>query len=187
MTQSKGRRFMPIMNYLDLPIGKDYPNVVDCVVEISKDTNAKYEYDEDLHIFRLDRCLLSSMNYPCSYGFIPSTHCDDGDALDMVIYNTTPILTGTVVTCRVIGVLDMTDSGQKDYKVVGVPIYNPNAYQDISEIDPMFLKVTRNFFQYYKELEHKKVDIGDWMDAAAARAIVEQSHMDYIHRRDAGE
>ena len=74
------------INYLDLPIGRKYPYEVDCVVEIGKDTNLKYEYDERLHVFRLDRCLLSSMSYPCTYGFIPSTKADDGDALDMLIH-----------------------------------------------------------------------------------------------------
>ncbi len=54
------------INYLDLPIGRKYPYEVDCVVEIGKDTNLKYEYDERLHVFRLDRCLLSSMSYPCT-------------------------------------------------------------------------------------------------------------------------
>src|SRR5690554_3646884 len=104
---------MPI-NYLDLPIGPKYPYEVDCVVEIAKDTNVKYEYDERLNVFRLDRCLLSSMNYPCSYGFVPSTLADDGDAIDMLIYNSAPLQTGTVVTCRVVGVLDMTDGGKKE-------------------------------------------------------------------------
>ena len=64
------------INYLDLPIGRKYPYEVDCVVEIGKDTNLKYEYDERLHVFRLDRCLLSSMSYPCTYGFIPSTKAE---------------------------------------------------------------------------------------------------------------
>ena len=103
------------INYLDLPIGRKYPYEVDCVVEIGKDTNLKYEYDERLHVFRLDRCLLSSMSYPCTYGFIPSTKADDGDALDMLIYSPASMMTGTVCTCRVIGALDMTDGGKKDW------------------------------------------------------------------------
>jgi inorganic pyrophosphatase len=173
---------MPILNFLDLPIGKNSPKEVECVVEIAKDTNVKYEYDEELHIFRLDRCLLSSMNYPCSYGFIPSTFADDGDALDMLIYNSTPLMTGTVVTCRVLGVLDMTDGGKKDYKVLGVPLFNPNNYSDVTEIDPMFLKVTRNFFQYYKELEGKSVQIGDWLDANIAKQIIIESHQAYFEQ-----
>ena len=70
------------INYLDLPIGRKYPYEVDCVVEIGKDTNLKYEYDERLHVFRLDRCLLSSMSYPCTYGLQPGIH-DYGDGLHL--------------------------------------------------------------------------------------------------------
>jgi inorganic pyrophosphatase len=170
---------MPI-NYLDLPIGPKYPYEVDCVVEIAKDTNVKYEYDEHYHVFRLDRCLLSSMSYPCSYGFIPSTLADDGDALDMLVYNSAALNTGTVVTCRVVGVLDMTDGGKKDYKVLGVPLYTPHPFRDINDIDPMFLKITRNFFQYYKELEGKNVEIGGWVDAKFAREKIVTAHQAYF-------
>ena len=168
------------MKYLHLPIGKNSPEEVECVVEIAKDTNAKYEYDEHLNVFRLDRCLISSMNYPASYGFIPSTHGDDGDALDMLIYNTTPLRTSTVVTCRVLGALDMTDSGKKDYKIIGVPLFNPNEYNDINDIDPIFLGVTKNFFQHYKELEGKSVQLGEWMGAEEAQKIIKEGHQTFL-------
>ena len=170
---------MPI-NYLDLPIGPKYPYEVDCVVEIPKDTNVKYEYDEHYHVFRVDRCLLSSMSYPASYGFIPSTLGDDGDALDVLVYNSSALNTGSVVTCRVVGVLDMTDGGKKDYKVLGVPLFMHHPLRDIHDIDPMFLKITRNFFQYYKELEGKNVEIGNWMDAKFAREKVVAAHEAYF-------
>ena len=170
------------INYLDLPIGRKYPYEVDCVVEIGKDTSLKYEYDERLHVFRLDRCLLSSMSYPCTYGFIPSTKADDGDALDMLIYSPASMMTGTVCTCRVIGALDMTDGGKKDYKVLGVPVFNPRPIKDIGDVDQMFLRITKNFFQNYKELEGKDVQIGDWKDAAFARERVIAAHRAYCLR-----
>ncbi len=170
---------MPI-NYLELPIGAKYPYEVDCVVEIPKDTNVKYEYDEVHHVFRLDRCLLSSMSYPCSYGLIPSTRADDGDALDMLVYCSSPLATGTVVSCRAVGVLDMTDGGKKDYKVLGVPLYIPHPIRDLQDVDPMFLKITRNFFQYYKELEGKTVEIGDWLSASRAREIIVEAHKNFF-------
>ena len=74
-----------------IPIGKESPNVINCIIEIPKDTNAKYEYDEALDIFRLNRCLYSSMRYTSSYGFIPQTFALDDDPLDIVIYNNIPI------------------------------------------------------------------------------------------------
>ena len=171
------------INYLDLPIGNKYPYEVDCVVEIGKDTNLKYEYDERLHVFRLDRCLLSSMSYPCTYGFIPSTKADDGDALDMLIYSPASMMTGTVCTCRVIGALDMTDGGKKDYKVLGVPVFNPRPIRDIADVDQMCLRITKNFFQNYKELEGKDVQIGNWMNADFARERVIAAHKAYFQNQ----
>ena len=104
-----------------IPIGKESPDVINCIIEIPKDTNAKYEYDEDMDIFRLNRCLYSSMRYTSSYGFIPQTFALDNDPLDIVIYNNIPIQTGTLVEVKPIAVLDMTDNGDEDYKIVGVP------------------------------------------------------------------
>ena len=166
------------INYLDLPIGRRYPYEVDCVVEIGKDTNLKYEYDERLHV-----CLRSSMSYPCTYGFIPSTKADDGDALDMLIYSPASMMTGSVCTCRVIGALDMTDGGKKDYKVLGVPVFNPRPIKDIGDVDQMFLRITKNFFQNYKELEGKDVQIGEWKDAQFARERVIAAHRAYFQNQ----
>jgi inorganic pyrophosphatase len=168
------------VNYHDLPLGKGAPNIVNCVVEISKDSNAKYEYDDELNVFRLDRCLMSSMLYPASYGFIPSTVADDGDALDIMIWNSTPLITGSVVSCRIIGVLDMEDGGHKDYKLLGVPTYNPHNYDNISDIEPMFLEICKQFFRHYKELEHKVVKIGEWQSKEMAMQYIAESHNNYI-------
>lgn len=151
------------MNYLTLPIGDRAPEVVRCVIEISKDTNTKFEYDEKLNIFVLDRVLLSSMLYPANYGFIPSTRAHDGDCLDILVYMNAPMPPGTVVEAIPVGVLDMTDGGLKDYKVLAVPAFTLNPPKDISGIDPIFLMIARNFFKGYKELEGKVVEIGEWL------------------------
>lgn len=151
------------MNYLTLPIGDRAPEVVRCVIEISKDTNTKFEYDEKLNIFTLDRVLLSSMLYPANYGFIPSTRAHDGDCLDILVYMNAPMPPGTVVDAIPVGVLDMTDGGLKDYKVLAVPVFTLNPPKDISGIDPIFLMIARNFFKGYKELEGKVVEIGEWL------------------------
>jgi len=136
---------------------------VRCVIEISKDTNTKFEYDEKLNIFTLDRVLLSSMLYPANYGFIPSTRAHDGDCLDILVYMNAPMPPGTVVDAIPVGVLDMTDGGLKDYKVLAVPAFTLNPPKDISGIDPIFLMIARNFFKGYKELEGKVVEIGEWL------------------------
>ena len=93
------------------------------------------------------------------------------------------MMTGTVCTCRVIGALDMTDGGKKDYKVLGVPVFNPRPIKDIGDVDQMFLRITKNFFQNYKELEGKDVQIGEWKDAAFARERVIAAHRAYFQNQ----
>jgi len=161
------------MNLYHVAPHKNSPDMVYAVVEISKGTSAKYEYDPVIEAFKLDRCLNSAMVYTCNYGFIPSTKADDDDPLDILIYNNTPIMRGTLVECNVIGVLDMTDQGKKDYKILATPCSHIKEYRCIhNDIDPMFLKVTKNFFKHYKDLENKKVEVGDWLDKAHAIDII---------------
>ncbi len=162
-------------NLYNIPVHGNSPLVVNCIIEIPKDTNVKYEYDNDLGVFRYDRSLISAMVYPASYGFIPSTLADDGDALDVLIYNAHPIATGTIVEARVVGVLDMEDEGDKDYKVLAAPTSHVKRYSDISDIDPQFLKICKNFFSHYKDLNNKNVKVGDWQNKDFAYQIINDS------------
>lgn len=163
------------MNLYHIAPHHDTPNTVHAVVEIPRGTSAKYEYDPVIEAFRLDRCLSSAMTYTCNYGFIPSTKAEDDDPLDILIYNSTPLMRGTLVECGVIGVLDMMDNGEKDYKILAVPSTHVKKYQSVSDIDPMFLKITKNFFKHYKDLEDKVVEVGDWLDKQHAIDIITAS------------
>jgi inorganic pyrophosphatase len=166
------------MNLYKIPTHKKSPKTVNVIVEIPKGTNAKYEYDGKLEVFTYDRSLTSAMTYPCSYGFIPSTLGEDGDALDFLIYNSTPIERGTLVECRVVGVLDMEDDGEKDYKIVGVPTSHVRKYYGLKNLDPMFLKIAKNFFQHYKDLNNKEVKVLDWHDKEVAYEIINKFNLD---------
>ena len=104
--------FMP--NYLELPVGSKSPEVINVVIEIPGDGVNKYEYDKDLHVFRLDRNLYSPVHYPGDYGFIPSTLGDDGDPLDVLVLVDSPSFVGCVMEVRPIGLLEMMDQGLGD-------------------------------------------------------------------------
>lgn len=168
------------MDYKKIPVGKDAPQTVNCVIEIPRDTNQKYEFDEEIQAFRLDRILKSAMRYPANYGFIPSTLGEDGDPIDMLTYNWTPMAMGCVVRCNVVGVLEMEDNGEMDWKVIGRPVtsYKKNI-KDIHNINESFLEMAKNFFQHYKDLEGEKVKIGDWLPRDKAIEIIEQSIIRY--------
>lgn len=151
------------------------PRVVNAVVEIEKGSSVKYEYDGDLGVFRYDRSLDSAMVYPSNYGSIPGTLCDDGDPLDILILTQQPIDKGTMVECRVLGVLDMEDEGYKDYKVLAVPTSTRKRFRNLNDVDSLFLRISKNFFTHYKDLENKQVSVGDWLPKEEALNIITQS------------
>ncbi|OGE80895.1 MAG: hypothetical protein A2826_01760 [Candidatus Doudnabacteria bacterium RIFCSPHIGHO2_01_FULL_43_23] len=145
------------MNIKDLPMGK--PEEFNVVIEISKGSQDKYEYDEKLDVIKLDRVLYGSQRFPFNYGFIPQTRADDGDHADAAVLSTNPLVTGTVVVCRPIGFVEMIDSGEGDNKIVAVPVADPR-FADIKSLDDLpehFLKEVRNFLETYKVLQGKKV------------------------------
>ena len=168
------------MNLYNIPTHKNSPEYVNSVIEIPKGTNAKYEYDTELEMFVMDRCLISAMSYPANYGFIPKTHAEDGDPLDIIIFNNIPIDRGVLVRCKVVGALDMIDGGEKDYRIIGIPEYHSkcNEYNCYKDLDPLFLKVAANFFKHYKDLNGKAVTINSWLGASQARDIVRDSTID---------
>jgi len=162
----------------------DSPKIVNAIVEIPKGTAAKYEYNPDLDLFQLDRCLPSSMMYPCSYGFIPSTFAEDNDPLDILVYNDVPIERGTLVECNVIGVLDMKDSDGRDWKILGTPTSHVRNYRSIKDIDPMFIKVASYFFKHYKDLNNKFVEVNDWHGKQKAHDIIKECYERFKYQPD---
>lgn len=168
------------MKLYEIPTHERSPQVVNAVVEIPKGSSNKYEYNPVYDQFVLDRALMSAMVYPANYGFISNTLADDGDALDILVCSSTPIDKGTIVPTRVIGALHMIDNGEVDYKLVGVPIrsYSKQHIGELDDFDPLFLEVVENFFQHYKELEGKKVELKGWIDREETFKIVEESVVD---------
>jgi inorganic pyrophosphatase len=172
-------------NYLTLPVGPKSPELVNAVIEIPLEGIRKYEYDKDLHVFRLDRNLFSPVHYPGDYGFIPSTLGDDGDPLDVLVMVDTPSFPGCVQEVRPIGVLEMIDQGQGDEKILCVGEGNPryNDVNEYSDIYPHILKEITHFFSIYKDLEGKNVEVRGWKDAAFAREVILKAQQRYIDNK----
>ncbi len=169
-------------NYLELPTGSNSPEVINAVIEIPYEGSNKYEYDKELHLFRLDRNLYSPVHYPGDYGFIPSTLAADGDPLDVLVLVDAPSFPGCVMEVRPIGILEMLDQGLADEKVLCVGKNNPR-YKDVwnfSEIYPHMLREITHFFAIYKDLEGKRVEIKGWRDASFARTKVLEAQQSFI-------
>ncbi len=114
------------------------------------------------------------MMYPGDYGFIPETLALDGDPLDVLVLCTEPTYPMVVVEVKPVGVFHMTDEKGPDEKIICVPVSDPiwSKRDDISELNPHRLKEIEHFFQVYKDLEEKKVDVGGWGDVHEAKEIV---------------
>jgi inorganic pyrophosphatase len=178
----------PMPNYLELPVGKNPPELVNCVVEIPLDGITKYEYDKQLHVFRLDRNLYSPVHYPGDYGFIPSTLGDDGDPLDVLVLVDTPSFPGCLQNVRPIGALDMIDQGEGDEKILCVGDGNPR-YDNVleySDIYPHILKEITHFFSIYKDLEGKRVEVRGWRNAEFARETIVRAQQAFIDEKAKG-
>ena len=160
-----------MVNYLELPVGEKSPEIVNAVIEIPADGVNKYEYDKQLHVFKLDRNLYSPVHYPGDYGFIPSTLSDDGDPLDVLVLVDEPTFCGCLAQVRPIGVLEMLDQGVLDEKILAVGVGNPRFAEvtDYRQIYPHILREITHFFAIYKDLEGKRVEVHGWRDADFAK------------------
>lgn len=162
-------------------IGDRSPEFVNGIVEIPKNTRAKYELDKESGMLMMDRVLYSSMNYPANYGFIPQTYCDDKDPLDILILSQIAVVPMCIISAKVIGAMRMMDENEHDDKIIAVAEHDMsvNHINDISELPKHFFAELQNFFEDYKKLENKTVVVDDFQNAKIAREIVLQSISDY--------
>ena len=150
-----------IKHWHDIDLGDKIPEEINAYIEIQKGSSTKYEIDKDHWILKVDRFLHSSVHYPGDYGFIPQTISGDGDAVDIVVYTNRVVLPNTLASVRPVGLMKMIDNGEKDDKVVCVYTKDPvmNGIKDIGDLPEHTVKEIKNFFETYKILENKKVQI----------------------------
>ncbi|WP_297800948.1 inorganic diphosphatase [Arenimonas sp. GDDSR-1] len=161
--------------------GKDVPHEVNVIIEIPKDAEpVKYEVDKATGAIFVDRILSTPMRYPCNYGYIPHTLCGDGDPADVLVILPLPLVPGSVIRCRPVGVLRMKDEAGSDEKLVAVPIDKVfdgySHIQDIGQVSQHWLDRIGHFFEHYKDLEKGKwVKLDGWGGAEEAKRIILES------------
>ncbi len=164
------------MPYLQLSAGPEAPTVVRSVTEIPKGSSNKYEFRLSMETIVLDRVLYSPIFYPCDYGWIPGTLSENGDPLDILVLITHPTFPGCVVPARPIGALRMTDEHGPDTKILAVCDCDPR-YAEVRQLEDVpehGLAEITHFFQAYKELEEKKVEVFGWEGRETAHLIIRE-------------
>lgn len=161
-----------------LSIGNNPPHEINAIIEVPKGgATIKYEIDKNSGLLIVDRRLHTPMFYPANYGFIPHTLSNDGDPLDILVVEQEPLMPGSVIAVRPVGVLVMEDEAGKDEKIISVPTIkidpqykNINSYKDLPE---SLIEEVTHFFKHYKDLEKGKwVKIQGWEDADTAKALI---------------
>ena len=165
--------------------GPDVPAVVNVVIEIPANTGpVKYEVDKLTGAVFVDRFLSTSMFYPCNYGYVPETLAADGDPLDVIVLTPHPVLSGTVIPCRLVGMLRMEDEAGDDEKCLGVPADHLTPLyrniRDINDVSDHLRASIEHFFAHYKDLEEGKwVRTDGWAAAGEAREVLELALAQY--------
>ena len=157
--------------------GEQAPRIVNAIIEIPQGSRCKYEIDKPSGLLKLDRVIYSSFYYPCNYGFIPRTYGDDKDPLDILVLTSLSVAPPTLMEAKVIGVMQMIDSGDADDKIIAVALHDPgvNHYNNIEELPKHFFDELRHFFEEYKTLENKTVSVEEFGDKAKALQIIDEA------------
>ncbi|RVW91592.1 Soluble inorganic pyrophosphatase 1 [Vitis vinifera] len=180
---SMSRRSVAAHPWHDLEIGPGAPQIVNCVVEITKGSKVKYELDKKTGLIKVDRVLYSSVVYPHNYGFIPRTLCEDNDPLDVLILMQEPVVPGCFLRARAIGLMPMIDQFfiyTRERMTIrsllyALTIQNIDTNTDIKELPPHRLAEIRRFFEDYKKNENKEVAVNDFLPSSSAHQAVQHS------------
>lgn len=173
------------MSYNQVPAGKDLPNDIYVVIEIPANHDPiKYEIEKEYDALMVDRFMATPMFYPANYGYVNNTLSEDGDPLDVLVVTPYPVAPGSVVRCRPVGVLNMTDEAGVDAKLLAVPhtkltkLYD--HVEEYTDLPELLINQIKHFFENYKGLEAGKwVKVEDWAGADAARAEIEKAAAAY--------
>lgn len=170
-----------------VPAGRQVPDEVNVIIEIPMNAEpVKYEVDKESGAIFVDRVLTTPMRYPCNYGYIPRTLSGDGDPADVLVVMPLPLIPGSVIRVRPIGMLAMEDEAGEDTKLIAVPIdkiFTAYAHiRSLGDVPEHTLDRIRHFFEHYKDLEKGKwVKVRGWEDTAAAKREIVES----VERYDA--
>ncbi len=172
----------------DVSPGANVPHEFNAVIEIPAGGNIKYELDKHSGLLKLDRVLYSAVYYPANYGFIPQSLAEDGDPLDVLVFCQETVVPLTIMRARAIGLMSMIDQGKVDYKIIAVALDDPsfNAYRQASEMPSHRLNMLKRFFQDYKQLEGKSVEVGEFEEAESAYPVIEAALVAYSKQRRIG-
>jgi inorganic pyrophosphatase len=166
------------MDISRISTGRNPPDDLHAVIEIPVGgVPVKYEFDKISGAMFVDRFLHTAMFYPGNYGFIPHTLSEDGDACDILVVGSVPVVPGAVIRCRPVGALLMQDEAGVDEKVLAVPVDDLHPFysniRNFTDLPAVLIEQIAHFFEHYKDLEKGKwVKVVRWTDAGETAGLI---------------
>jgi inorganic pyrophosphatase len=158
----------------------DALDVFPVVIEVPQGNKNKYELDKATGLLRVDRVLYSAVHYPANYGFVPRTYAEDDDPIDVLVLGQEPVVPLAIVQARAIGGFRMRDEHGEDVKILAVHVNDPSVseYREVAQLPKHVMAEIVRFFEDYKVLEGKVVEVGAQIDGPEAirllRAAIER-------------
>ena len=166
----------------DIPLpADDALDVFPVVIEVPHGSKTKYELDKRTGLLRVDRILYSAVHYPANYGFVPRTYAEDDDPIDVLVLGQDPVVPLAILQARAIGGFRMRDEHGEDVKIIAVHVNDPavSDYRDVAELPKHVVTEMMRFFEDYKVLEGKTVEVGARIDVAEARRALRDAAARY--------
>ncbi len=167
------------MSYKHIPFGT--PEKFNVVVEIQKGGQVKYEYDEEWHEIKVSAIFKNGFGFPFDYGYVPETRGGDGDHLDVFVLGSQSVQMGAIVECRPIGMIELIDRGEKDDKILAIPL-NDLGSENIKTLEDLPFDYKNIFAEFFKELavqRNKTMEIKGYKDAKNAIQELEMANKNF--------
>jgi inorganic pyrophosphatase len=161
------------------PFSKD--GDVRVVIETPRGSRAKFSYDPEFQTFTLSKSLLAGLTYPHDWGFVPSTKAEDGDPLDIMVIHDAATLPGLVLTCRVIGILQIEQKSkgktERNDRLFAVPrkSHSEQGLRDVRDLSKPMQEELERFFIATDELEAKKLENIGWKGPKVALKAIKEA------------
>ncbi|HUP09733.1 MAG TPA: inorganic diphosphatase [Caldimonas sp.] len=163
------------------------------VIEASRGTRNKMKYRAEWRAFTLAHALPQGMVFPYDFGFIPSTLGEDGDPLDVLVLADEPLPMGTVVSCRLIGVIEAEQQeerrrAERNDRLIAVAdaSHRHRHVRALRDMSPDLLQEIESFFMDDNRLRGRRFMVLGRHGPSAARGLVKEGER-RRREREAGE
>ncbi|MBD0373060.1 MAG: inorganic diphosphatase [Pyrinomonadaceae bacterium] len=186
---SKKSKTVALLNHLNAFAEDD--DEINVIIETPKGSRNKFNYDEELQLFKLGGVLPAGASFPFDFGFVPATLGGDGDPLDVLVLMDEPAFTGCLVVTRLIGVIEAEQTERdgettRNDRLIGVAA-DARAHSDvrtIEELNDNLLDEIEHFFVSYNVIKGKEFKPRGRFGPERARKVIQKGVESFRRKRE---